>query len=154
MKALPWILVILLSIAWLMLYFRPQPSMHTETIRDTIVRIDTLRDTVPVPVKEKRIRIDTVYLPVLVGDTVSNDSVAVTIPITQKEYQTEQYRAWVSGYHPNLDSIETYIPTNTIYVHEKVKAKRWGISIQAGYGVCKYGFIFYGGVGLSFSLSK
>lgn len=150
MKALPWILVILLSIACLMLYFRPQSSMRMETIRDTIIRIDTLRDSVPIPVKEKHIRIDTVYLPVLAGDIVLNDSVAVTIPITQKEYQTEQYRAWVSGYHSNLDSIETYIPKSTIYVHEKMKAKRWGIGAQIGYSPKGY----YIGIGINYSLFR
>ena len=71
-----------------------------------------------------------------------------TIPITQKEYQTEQYRAWVSGYHPNLDSIETYIPTNIIYVHEKVKAKRWGIGAQIGYSPKGYHI----GIGINYSL--
>ena len=64
------------------------------------------------------------------------DSVEVLVPITQKTYETEDYKAWVSGYEPNLDSLELYRPTiiKTMTVR---KQPRWGIgvAIGAGYGV-------------------
>ena len=69
MKALPWILVMLLIIGCLFLYFHPQKTTHSYLQRDTIVKIDTVRDTVPVPYKVRVVRVDTVYFPILVGDT-------------------------------------------------------------------------------------
>ncbi|HCK24194.1 MAG TPA: hypothetical protein DHW31_05290 [Bacteroides graminisolvens] len=147
MKALPWILVMLLIIGCLFLYFHPQKTTHSYLQRDTIVKIDTVRDTVPVPYKVRVVRVDTVYFPILVGDTASVDSIPVAIPITQKEYKTNQYQAWVSGYRPNLDSIHTFIPMTTIYVKQKVR--RWGVGLQAGYG---YPSGVYVGVGVNYNL--
>ena len=55
-------------------------------------------------------RVDTVmvYLP---GDTVK---VAVTLPFELKTFQTENYRATVSGYKPMLESIDLFVPTKII----------------------------------------
>ena len=148
MKTLPWILVALLAIGCLFLYFRQQKAMPADVQRDTVIRIDTVRDTVPVPYKVRIVRVDTIYIRVVTNknDTVK-DSVLVELPITQKEYKTNQYQAWVSGYRPNLDSIHTFIPTTTIYVKQKVK--RWGIGLQAGYG---YHQGIYLGIGISCNL--
>ncbi len=148
MKVLPWILVTLLAIGCLFLYFRPQKETQADVRRDTIIRIDTVRDTVPIPYKVRIVRVDTVYMRVVTSknDTVK-DSVLVELPITQKEYRTKEYQAWVSGYHPNLDSIHTFIPTTTIYVKQKVK--RWGLGLQAGSG---YPNGLYVGVGVSYNL--
>lgn len=73
----------------------PEPEVFVE------VEYRTIRDTVPIPRYEFVVRteIDTLYLE---GDTVK---VPVFIPITQKEYKTDSYIAWVSGHKPNLDSI-------------------------------------------------
>ncbi len=148
MKTLPWILVALLAIGCLFLYFRQQKAIPADAQRDTVIRIDTVRDTIPVPYKVRIVRVDTVYMRVITNknDTVK-DSVLVELPITQKEYKTKEYQAWVSGYQPNLDSIHFFIPTTTIYVKQKVK--RWGIGLQAGYG---YPNGLYVGVGVSYNL--
>jgi len=45
------------------------------------------------------------------SEKVTPDSVSVEIPITQKVYETDRYRAVVSGYKPSLDDI--YIPAYT-----------------------------------------
>lgn len=71
----------------------------------------------------------------------------VVMPITQKEYKTNEYQAWVSGYRSNLDSIHTFIPTTTIYVKKKVK--HWGVGLQVGYG---YPNGLNVGVGVSYNL--
>lgn len=147
MKALPWILVVLLVAVCIGMYLHTPKQPDVPTIRDTITKIDTVRDTVPVPSKELLVCVDTVYLPLLVGDTALGDSVPIAIPITQKEYKTNQYQAWVSGYHPNLDSLHTFIPTTTIYV--KQRAKHWGIGLQVGYAYPYRGYI---GVGISYNL--
>ena len=84
---------------------------------------------------------------------VTPDSVSVEIPITQKVYETDRYRAVVSGYKPSLDDIYIYQPTQIVQV--KNKPKRWGLGLQVGYGVTLKGtpqFTPYVGVGVSYNL--
>ena len=128
---------------------------HFRDTAKTVVKTDTLRDTVtvrePVFVTERAVRTDTVWLPVVRTrtDTVlltSNgpkDSVWAVVPITQKVYADSTYKAWVSGYNPRLDSIQVYRQTIvTTKTETVVKKRRIGIGVQAGYG---YGFR-YGGI--------
>lgn len=147
MKALPWILVVFL--AGMILYILNRPAKYSpgEAIRDTVMVIDTIRDTVPIPYKVTVMRTDTFYLPILVGDSLSTDSVSVVLPVEQKEYKTEQYRAVISGIRPNLDFIETYNEKQIITLTPKLK--RWGLGLQAGYG---YPDGAYVGVGVSYNL--
>lgn len=128
---------------------------HFRDTAKTVVRTDTLHDTVtvrePVFVTERAVRTDTVWLPVVRTrtDTVllrsdgPKDSVRAVIPITQKVYADSTYKAWVSGYNPRLDSIRVYRQTIvTTKTETVVKKRRIGIGVQAGYG---YGFR-YGGI--------
>ena len=112
---------------------------------------DTVRDTILKSVREILKRTDTVYLPILIDTTtyrtVEGDSVPVIIPITSKEYKTDDYRAVVSGYKPILDLMEVYREKEIITL--KPKYKRWGIGLQAGYG---YPGGLYVGVGVSYDL--
>lgn len=113
---------------------------HT-TVVDTCIVYDTIPYLKPVPKDSVIIRYVTTTLPVVQHiDTVTVfDSVKVEIPITQKEYRDSTYHAFVSGYMPSLDSITVY--PRTIYINSTTtnkyipKAKRWGIGLQAGYGV-------------------
>lgn len=80
------------------------------------------------------------------------DSVAVEIPITQKMYETDEYKAWVSGYEPSLDSIylyrETIQETITLRANHKSRTPRVGFGIVAGAGyglVSKQPDVFIGG---------
>lgn len=87
------------------------------------------------------------------SEKVTPDSVSVEIPITQKIYETDRYRAVVSGYKPSLDDIYIYQPTQIVQV--KSKPKRWGVGIQVGYGVTLKQtpqFSPYVGVGVSYNL--
>ena len=87
------------------------------------------------------------------SEKVTPDSVSVEIPITQKVYETDRYRAIVSGYKPSLDDIYIYQPTQIVQV--KSKPKRWGVGIQFGYGVTLKQtpqFSPYVGVGVSYNL--
>lgn len=114
---------------------------------DTFIRVDTVRDSIPYPVYETVIQTVPELFPVYItleGDTV-REPIFVPVPIVQKEYQTDNYRAWVSGHKPSLDSIDIF--QKTIYITEKVKARRWGIGITAGYGIGKHGLSPYVGVG-------
>lgn len=127
------------------------------------VKVDTLfvYDTIFIekPVIKKVETIDTLLLTVPITDTLMlHDTVLVNLPIEQRQYSDPRYTAWVSGYRPQLDSIQIY--QRTEYITNDVKAvtkpKRWGIGLQAGYGVSLHkGQVFpapYIGVGLSYSI--
>lgn len=82
------------------------------------------------------------------------DSVEVIIPITQKTFAGANYRAYVSGYNQNLDSISIFTERQIITQHTAVKTtpKRWGLGVTAGYGYTPQGFQPYIGIGVSYNL--
>ncbi len=119
-------------------------------VADTIRIRDTVRDSIPYPVIETVVQEIPELFPVYItldGDTIQ-ESVYIPVPITQKEYQTENYRAWVSGYKPSLDSVWVY--PEKIIIREK--PRRWGIGVIAGYGIGRNGLSPYVGVGGYWSL--
>ena len=83
----------------------------------------------------------------LVNDVVANnmppDSARVIVPFTQKTYETDEYKAWVSGYEPELDSINIYrrteTVTNTLYLDKK--RRRWGCMVGIGAGISHKGTV-------------
>ena len=135
-------------------------NSHSSEIK---VKVDTLLvyDTILVekPVIKKVEIIDTLLLMVPTTDTLMmHDTVFVHLPIEQRQYGDPRYTAWVSGYRPQLDSIHIYQRTEYITkeIKTNTKPKRWGIGLQAGYGVSLHeGQIQPGpyiGVGLYYSL--
>lgn len=115
---------------------------------DTFIHVDTLRDSIPYPVYETVIQTVPEMFPIYItleGDTV-REPIFVPVPITQKEYQTDNYRAWVSGYNAALDSIDVF--PKTIYITKKIPARRWGLGVSAGYGVGRAGLSPYIGIGV------
>ncbi len=100
---------------------------------DTVFFRDTIRDTLLLPQKIYLTRIDTVYMR-LPNDTVK---VPVLVPIERKVYETEDYRAVVSGFRPNLDSMEIFSRTKVITrsVETATAAKRRWIRFGIGVGV-------------------
>lgn len=81
------------------------------------------------------------------------DSVKLLMPITQKKYESEDYKAWVSGYDASLDSIHVYSRREIITTREPTKkSKRLGLGMMAGYGVTPNGLQPYVGVGVSYKL--
>lgn len=142
------------------------------TYRDTVhvTWTDTIPYYKPVPKDSTVIKYITEVLPV-VPDTCNNcgenipdscnnegifisDSVKVSIPITSKVYVDSTYRAYVSGYHANLDSIFIFPEREVITITQKEKIKRWGIGIQTGYGLGKNGACPYIGIGISYNLFR
>ena len=104
-----------------------------------------LRLWAPMPVYETLIREVPEVFPIYVtlgGDTI-REPVYIPVPITQKEYSTDNYRAWVSGYKASLDSVWVYPETKII----REKPRRWGIGVIAGYGIGRNGLSPYVGVG-------
>lgn len=74
----------------------------------------------------------------------------VLIPITQKEYRDSDYRAWVSGYNPKLDSIRVFSKTVVVSKMETVTKRNpfsLGIIGGVGYGVITRKPDIYVGVG-------
>lgn len=119
---------------------------------DTFIRVDTLKERVPYPVYETVIQTIPEPFPVYItleGDTV-REPILVPVPITQKEYLSDNYRAWVSGYKPSLDSIDIF--RKTTYITKQQSIRRWGLGIIGGYGIGKNGFSPYLGVGLYYKI--
>ena len=114
---------------------------------DTVIVIDTVRDTIPVPVRETV----TKYIQVP-GDTIVKyiKGDTVFLPVIQKEYSTPDYHAWVSGYSAALDSV--YVFPKTVYVTQKIPARRWGLGVSAGYGAGRSGLSPYIGVGVYYRI--
>lgn len=119
------------------------------TYSDTLIVFDSVRVLVPVARDSVVIRYITERLPVELKtedsvpkepvpvpqqpESVPTDSVSVTIAITQKRYETDEYRAYVSGYRPSLDSLFFNQPTKIIT--RQAPPKRWSVGLQVGYGL-------------------
>lgn len=132
MKSIPWIIcaVLLGSLMWQR--FGGTPERH-ETVWDTIPVYDTITHRVTIPRDSVVLRYETVRLPIV--DTVRvRDSVFVSVPITQKHYQGDDYEAWVSGFRARLDSLRIY-PRSYVVKPREVKSKRWVLSagVSAGW---------------------
>lgn len=127
------------------------PVIRTEYYTDTIILRDTIHDTIPIPKHIFISRIDTVFL-ALPSDTAL---VAVQVPIEQKTYESENYRAIIEGHMPKLLSMEVFpetkYVTNTV-INTINKRQRFGIGVQTGYGMSKDGLSPYIGVGISYNI--
>lgn len=126
--------------------------VRTEVERDTIVVRDTIREYYPQEVERVVVKIERVEVPIIVRDTI-REVVEVEIPIEEKEYKSEEYRAVIGGYNPYLKIIEVYPRTQIVNATETItKRKRWGVSlgVQGGYGITPVGWQPYAGVGVSF----
>lgn len=127
-------------------------QIDTKTKVDTLLIHDTTMVTESIFVKQRVV--DTMM--VAVTDTIiRNDTTFVYLPKQQREYRSPQFRAWVSGYDPKLDSIKIYQTTKQITKEIPVIQKqrsRWGVGIQAGYGATREGLSPYVGVGVSYNL--
>lgn len=130
-------------------------SAQVITQVDTLYICDTITREMPVYITTTQVR--TEYLPV--RDTLRiRDTLFVPVTIEKRVYEDSLYRAEVSGYSPSLDKIEIYqkqqVVTQFVQVAE-VEKKRWGIGVQAGYGLSADGSLSpYLGIGLSYNLIR
>lgn len=84
------------------------------------------------------------------------DSVSVVVPIEQRVYEGEYYKATVEGYRPSLVDMQLKIPAVVVTETRTVtKRKLWSVTIgpQLGYGITPAGLHPYAGVGVTFGLS-
>jgi len=129
-----------------------ESNQHVLTDTIIVVKIDTVKIDKPIYVTENAI--DTIFL--VINDTIRlNDTLYQTLPITQRMYEKDSiYRAWVSGYRPQLDSLLVFPKTitktitNTVYQN----SSKFGIGVTAGYGVNKTGFSPFVGIGVYYSI--
>ena len=139
---------------------------------DTITIYDTIPYIEPAPVHSqqvgsKKVTIPTSYidrgienLPDIRADTAeltsadvevtTPDSLTLQLPITQNVYEGEDYKAYVSGVYPSLDSLFVY-PRREIVTIKK-PPKRWHIGPTVGFGYTPHGFEPFSGVSLSYSI--
>lgn len=99
----------------------------TKTDTVTVTKIDTVTYNRPVPVFVRSTDTLVVHDTILVKE--------------QKVYSDSTYTAWVSGYQPELDSIEVYPKTVTKIITNditktivKTKKPKWVISVGGGVG--------------------
>ena len=124
-------------------------------VTDTIFKV--IKVDRPIVRESTIVRDEVVRLPIVASDTICvsdtiKDSVFVEVPIEQKVYSDSNYTAWVSGYHPRLDSIS--ITQKEISFHKLVNnskgSKRLYLGIQVGYGITPRGMQPYLGIGVSY----
>ena len=133
--------------------------------RDTVTTVITIRDTItqyqPKYITKEVIRKELVE----VTDTVTiNDTTYIALPFERREYADSNYRAVVTGFCPELESISVYpktqIVTQTITQTIEKKPTRFGVGVQVGFGA-SYGLVGkkvdsgpYIGVGVSYNFLR
>ena len=154
MKILLYIIGLIFGAFLLSLVWR-RCADSTEVVTDTIIKVVKVDRPIvreSTIVKYKVVRLPIAKDTICVSDTIK-DSVFVEVPIEQKVYSDSNYTAWVSGYHPRLDSISI---THTEVSHKLVNnnsegSKRLFIGIQVGYGITPRGIQPYLGLGVSYN---
>lgn len=123
------------------------------TITDTLVLTDTIIKFNPKPYKVTII--DTIYLPQQPQKPQKPQQPQIDTLIRQEvTYKDSTYTAVVGGIEPYLKSIEIY--PKTIYVNNnttttiKVRS-RFGLGLQAGYGLSRNGLQPYIGIGVQYN---
>ena len=122
----------------------------------------TVTKWLPAPIPEpdtKPVLPKIVYLPVVERDTTAvhdttavRDSVYVEVPIEEKTYVGDNYRATIRGFQPELTDI--WIRQNEKYITQPYR-KRWSFTAgpQVGVGITPDGWRPYAGLGVTFGYS-
>lgn len=147
-----WIIVMLFTL--LSAFYMGRNSVEErvfeveKVVYDTIVhekvRVDTMWRT----------RVEKVYLTEVRRDTVTiRDTVLVEVPIYTYIASDSLYKVVVEGFGVEFKSVEVY--PKTIYKERTniIKERnRWGLGVQAGYGISKDKLTPYIGVGISYNI--
>lgn len=133
--------------------------MGRNSVKARVVEVDrVVYDTI---VHEKvkvdtmwRTRVEKVYLTEVRRDTVTiRDTVLVEVPIYTYIASDSLYKVVVEGFGVEFKSVEVY--PKTIYKERTdiIKERnRWGIGVQAGYGISKDKLTPYIGIGVSYNI--
>nr|DAM58711.1 MAG TPA: hypothetical protein [Caudoviricetes sp.] len=116
----------------------------------TIIRTDTITIIKPQHIYKyvDRIIRDTLY-------SIDSILVPVNVPLETKVYEDTTYRAVISGYRANLDSISIFNKNQIQYINKiTYKTKKWNISpsLGLGYGILNRKIDVYMGFSLNYNL--
>lgn len=141
-----WLAVIIAALLCLCCFVsyrcgRNRAEIVTKTDTLIVTRLDTIREKYPVYLTERVVDSVRVLL---------HDTTYIEVPITQKYYHKDSlFDAWVSGFLPQLDSINVFQRTQTVYVTKVVEHSppRWTFGLTAGPGLLYDGKL-HAGVGI------
>lgn len=151
MKILQFIIIIGLFIST---FFLGRYSVNPQTIVVDSIVYDTITKT--------HVEYDTMWfdkiiyekVPMVVHDVDTlriTDTVFVAIPMHNYRFQDELYDIEATGYNVGLKRVTVY--PRTEYRTTTIKDRsRWGLGVQAGYGVSKDGLSPYIGIGVSYNI--
>lgn len=116
-------LIIILGVVIVCLILSPktkEKEVKTVVLHDTTVVHDTVIKTI------SKTQIE--YKEIKIIDTIFIDTSTIALPIETKHYSDSLSDIWVSGYKPDIDSINYHIPQQTIYIDKVVeidKPQKW-----------------------------
>ena len=107
---------------------KPAPELIEH--RDTTYILDTEYVDKPVPKYVEVIRHDTLRTEYW---DIKYDTVIAEVPIERKVYEQDSlYKAIISGWHANLDSIWIYKTTTEITITKRIPAPKFSFGVTAG----------------------
>ena len=124
----------------------PKIKVDTLIVRDTIMQYK--------PIFTDKIKVDSVLIPV--KDTiVIRDSVYIYMDREKITWRDSLCEVYASGILPQVDSVKHFIQDRFITIETQVPVKirsRWGLGVNAGYGIGQGGLAPYIGIGLSYNV--
>ncbi len=128
------------------------PLEPTEIKVDTLVIRDTIMQYKPIFVD--KIKVDSVLVPV--KDTiVIRDSVYIYMDREKITWRDSLCEVYASGIMTSVDSVRHFQEYKYITIETQVPVKvkrRWGLGVNAGYGVGQGGLTPYIGIGVSYNV--
>lgn len=108
-KYIPYIVIAVLLVSLFVSLTNRKEVVIEKVASDTVytLKLETVEVKKPIFITE--VIVDTF----LIKDSLNNEHL---IPKTQKYYKDSLYEAWVSGYKPNLDSINIYNQTKFVTI--------------------------------------
>lgn len=115
-------------ICWGAFYYKHQYEKVVDAplLKDTVIVKDTVKIETPIPKEIKVVKTDTVYLP----SVDKEDSIKALLPIEQRIYGDSTFRAVISGYKPQLESLTIYPIKTTITERKVLKTSGNGFKIS------------------------
>ena len=124
----------------------PKIKVDTLIVRDTIMQYK--------PIFTDKIKVDSVLIPV--KDTiVIRDSVYIYMDREKITWRDSLCEVYASGILPQVDSVKHFIQDRFVTIETQVPVKirsRWGLGVNAGYGVGQGGLTPYIGIGVSYNI--